>query len=139
MKTMTYTGELTVERCGECGIHFAMPSDLSNTARANHDVWFWCPLGHKLHFLGETEEQKLRRQLRSAQARATRAEDQAEAERRSKIALKGHLTRARRKIAVGTCPVSDCGQHFGNVAAHMVAKHPGWHLIDPETGEKAVL
>ena len=57
-------------------------------------------------------------------------------ERRSLIAYKGHLTRARNKIAAGNCPAPGCGQHFANVREHMKFKHPDYHLVDPETGKQ---
>jgi hypothetical protein len=137
--TLTYTGTLIIESCGECGIHFAMPTDLRDNALRDHGVSFWCPLGHKIHYLGETEEAKLTRQLRSARIDRDRWADNYQASERSKAALKGHLTRARNKIAAGNCPVPDCGQHFSNVREHMKFKHPDFHLTDPETGKPAEL
>lgn len=134
--TMHYTGTLVLETCCNCGIVFAMPDDFQRRAKANHSISFYCPLGHGQHFIGETDEQKLERQLRATRAQLTSSNDQLESERRSKIALKGHLTRARNKIAAGECPVPDCGQHFSNVREHMKFKHPDYHLIDPETGRQ---
>jgi hypothetical protein len=137
--TLRYTGTLTIETCGECGITFAAPEDLINACKANHSKGFWCPLGHHLYYTGETEAQKLTRQLRAAKSNSQWYQDQLGAAERSKAALKGHLTRARNKIAAGNCPVPDCGQHFANVREHMKFKHPDFHLTDPETGEVAAL
>lgn len=137
--TMQYTGTLTIETCGACGVTFAAPADLLAKARRDHDTNFWCPNGHKLHYLGETEEQKLRRQLRQERLDTDWYQDQLQASERSKAALKGHLTRARNKIANGICPVGNCRRHFDNVQAHIASEHPQWHMTDPETGKAADL
>lgn len=137
--TMQYTGTLAIVTCGVCGITFAAPEDLLERARRDHVTNFWCPLGHKLHYLGETEEQKLRRQLKQERINSGWYHDQLQASERSKAAIKGHLTRARNKVAEGRCPAPGCGQHFANVREHMKHKHPDYHLTDPETGKAAEL
>lgn len=137
--TMHYTGTLVLEECCNCGISFAMPSDFRSQCLRDHSKSFYCPSGHGQVFSGETEAQKLRRQLNYTRDSETWYKDQLGAAERSKAAIKGHLTRARNKIAVGNCPVPDCGQHFSNVREHMNHKHPDWHMTDPETGKKAVL
>ena len=143
MTTLTYTGTLEVTACW-CGLPHAIPADLMSEARLTGRT-IWCPLGHEWA-VRKTDRQKhreeierLKRNLRFARASRDAAEDQARAAERSKIALKGHLTRARNKIAAGTCPAPDCGQHFANVREHMKHKHPDFHLIDPETGKAAAL
>lgn len=137
--TMQYTGTLAIETCCNCGITFAMPQDFMARARRDHDLWFYCPQGHRQHYIGETEEQKLARQLRSARMDEQWYRDQLHASERSKAALKGHLTRARRKIANGVCPVGNCRRHFDNVQAHIASEHPQWSVTDPETGKAAEL
>lgn len=139
IKTMQYTGTLVVESCYKCGISFAIPESLNAEAKRDHDVYFWCPLGHGQHYITETEAQKLARELKHARSNEQWYRDQLQASERSKSALKGHLTRVRNKIAAGNCPVPDCGQHFANVREHMKFKHPEFHLIDPETGKAAEL
>ena len=143
--TMQYTGTLTVIECAHCHMKFAMPEDFEQSLRRSHGGFF-CPAGHSLVFNGksdlELEREKradAERTARNARASRQAAWDQAAAAERSKAAIKGHLTRARRKIAAGDCPVPDCGQHFANVREHMKHRHPGWHLTDPETGKAAEL
>jgi hypothetical protein len=137
--TMTYTGVLAIEECCSCGISFAMPQDLMNALSRDHDRWFYCPQGHRQHYVGETDEQKLRRQLEYSRNDAQWYRDQLHASERSKAALKGHLTRARNKIANGVCPVGNCRRHFDNVQAHIASEHPTWSVLDPETGKAATL
>lgn len=136
---MIDTSVLVIEECYKCHIRFAMPEDMQRRCLRDHSISFYCPSGHGQVYTGETKEQKLERQLRYANSDATRWRDNYEASERSKAALKGHLTRARNKIAKGTCPVPECGQHFANVREHMKFKHPDYSITDPETGEVAVL
>ncbi len=142
-KTLTFTGELVVTSCW-CGIRLAIPDSLYRVAKqSKHDIY--CPVGHVFIYTGsENDELKQKVANLEATARMLRtsreaARDQAAAAERSARAYKGHLTRARNKIAAGNCPVPDCGQHFSNVREHMKFKHPDYHLTDPTTGELAVL
>ncbi len=119
---------LATETCYSCGVLFAMPEEMQARliqSRAS----FWCPNGHQQAYIGKTEEQKLREQLEQAerqrnyaQGRAARLTEDLEHERRSKAAVKGHLTRIRVKIANGLCPC--CRRHFTNVEQHMKGQHP---------------
>jgi hypothetical protein len=130
--TMQYTGTLVIETCCNCSITFAIPSDFRDRALKNHSISFYCPLGHSQHFIGETEEQKLTRQLRAARSNAEWAKDQLSASERSKAAIKGHATRLRNKLAKGQCPC--CDMTFGNVREHIKFKHPDYVITDVETG-----
>ena len=130
--TMQYTGTLTIESC----YTFAMPSDFQARCLRDHSKSFYCPAGHGQVFTGETEAQKIARQLKRAKQDTQWHRDQLHASERSKAALKGHLTRARNKIAAGNCPVPDCGQHFSNVREHMKRRHPDYTMTDPETGKQ---
>lgn len=141
--TLTYTGALTVTSCW-CGIRVAIPDSLYREAHNNgHTVY--CPLGHTFVFKttevdrlnGELEAERRRTIL--ARSQRDRALTNAEAERRSAIAYKGHLTRVRNKIAAGVCPVPGCKRNFSNVRGHMERMHPDFHLTDPETGKVADL
>jgi hypothetical protein len=127
MQTMLDTSTLVIEECCDCHTRFAMTSQLRAARYADHKA-FYCPNGHGQSYVGETEEAKLRRQLKAAKSDATWTRDQLEASERSKAAIKGHLTRARNKLAKGQCPC--CDQTFGNVREHMKARHPEYHLTD---------
>lgn len=137
--TLKFTGELVVTSCW-CGIRVAIPDSLHREAKNNgHAVY--CPLGHTFVF-GTTEVDRLRNELEKAQRTAIRergwrvdAERDAEHERRSKAAVRGHLTRMRNKIASGVCPVDDCRRPFQQVAAHIKRMHPEWAHEHPEALE----
>jgi hypothetical protein len=138
MDTMLDTNTLVIEECCTCHTRFAMTRELHNQRREDHKS-FYCPVGHQQFYTSESDLEREKRQRIAAQARLARTEDMLGMERRSVIAYKGHLTRARNKIAAGNCPVPNCGQHFANVREHMKFKHPDYHLTDPETGKQVDL
>jgi hypothetical protein len=128
----TVDTELSVRTCPVCSILYAIPTRLSDRCRERGESWY-CPNGHSLHFI-ETDldrerkaRERLERQLANERNRGDRWRDRAEHERRSAIAYKGHLTRIRRRIANGICPVPGCKRSgFQRVMAHIASQHPDW-------------
>ena len=146
-ETTAYAGELVTIQCSSagCGVVFALSDNYVAARRRDHATWY-CPNGHARHYPAESDiekAQRLRRQAREREEHAwaalSAARDQLQASERSRSDYKGHLTRARNKIANGVCPVGNCRRHFDNVQAHIQSEHPGWHLTDPETGKDADL
>ncbi|MEX1078912.1 MAG: hypothetical protein WED09_07375 [Homoserinimonas sp.] len=142
-ETLNYTGQLVVTTCW-CGMRQAIPSELMRMAEHTGTA-VYCPVGHTW-VVKETEADRLKKQLARqkeitgfAYASNTSLRDQLASAERSRAALKGHLTRARNRIANGVCPVGNCRRHFDNVQAHIASEHPEWHVTDPETGKAAVL
>jgi hypothetical protein len=127
-QTLNYTGTIRVVRCW-CGIHFGIPSSLwAESQRTGHSVY--CPVGHTVYW-GETETDQLREELRQAKVREGQAQtreravrDQLHSAERSKSALKGVVTRTKRRIGKGVCPC--CNRHFANVERHMTSQHPDY-------------
>lgn len=138
MRTVTYSDQLTVLECGSCHIPFAIPSSLHRDL-VNTGAWFFCPNGHRIHYF-ETENAALKARLDQAEADAAwqkrqkeQAQALAEAERRTAVAYKGHLTRARKRIANGVCPVPGCKRSgFTKVMAHIATQHADWLAEHPE-------
>lgn len=123
MTTMVYTGELTVTSCW-CGIHLAVPSDLYNKAqreKARGDG-IHCPLGHVFVYSGETEAAKEKRLRKQAEDRLYAERARADGAEASLRATKGHVTRLRKRVLEGECPL--CGQHLRDVARHVARVHP---------------
>lgn len=146
-ETQTYSAKLVIFECrvAGCGVVFAMTDNYVAARRLDHARWY-CPNGHTSYYPGESDIEKANRLRRRAAERADEAlaalsatRDQLRASERSKAALRGHLTRARNKIANGICPVGDCRRHFDNVQAHIATEHPTWRLTDPETGSAVEL
>jgi hypothetical protein len=129
----TFAGysQLVVITCGACGILFAMPESLQDKAIEDHDRWFWCPNGHKIHYFGDTAAQKLQKKLDNERIRAghlAAARDQAVAERNAQKAVasrfKNQRDGERRKATAGVCPVPGCKRHFQQLDRHMKSQHP---------------
>lgn len=122
----TITKQVTLKstNCAACGVLFAMPDYLLRELQDNPRS-FYCPNGHSLTYK-DSEADRLRRQLDNARNRARHLEDQRDAAERSNTALRGHLTKAKKRAAAGVCPVSGCKRHFQNVAAHIERKHPDY-------------
>ena len=123
---------LAVRTCPVCTILYAVPQQLLDRASERAESWY-CPNGHSLPFIEtELDRQKQRaeqaeRRLASTQDTAARWRDNAERERRTAIAYKGHLTRIRNRMANGVCPVPGCKRSgFKQVMQHIASLHPDW-------------
>jgi hypothetical protein len=131
---------LEIKNCPVCGIRYAAPSAFF--AIKDRDAGGWhCPNGHSLVFI-EAEPARLKKeltrtraQLDQARADANRQRNLAEHRERSNRALRGHLTRWRKRVANGVCPVAGCHRHFPNVQAHVSTEHPDWITAHPEVFE----
>jgi hypothetical protein len=132
-----YGTRLTAITCGNCHIPFGLPAAMLK-ARQEDGGYFWCPNGHQIHYY-ETELDKLRKEKDRLQRVAeSRAESlritrgQRDAAQRSASALKGVVTKTKKRIGNGTCPC--CNRHFANVERHMQSQHPEYADIEQVTG-----
>ena len=50
--------------------------------------------------------------------------DRLEGARRSRAALKGQVTKIKRRVSKGICPC--CRRNFANLKRHMEGQHPDW-------------
>lgn len=124
--TLTHASQLVTEECYKCGITFAMPAQFKRDRLDDH-ASFYCPNGHGQQYIGKTDAQKLkeaRERLDQAHASLRANRDQLQASERSKAALKGVVTRTKRRIANGVCPC--CSRTFKNLASHMEGQHPDY-------------
>jgi len=120
--TLTYTGTLVVEACPTCGTEHAFPKALYNEAqRLKSRFSVWCPAGHQWHYLGETEAEKEKRLRRQTEDRLVAERARADGAEASLRATKGHVTRLRKRVLDGECPL--CGQHLRDVARHVKRVH----------------
>lgn len=108
------TIEFTELQCGSCGCWFAMDSHLYKK-KSDEKAGFHCPNGCRRVFVGETEEDKLKRQLEHEKKRREWAECEVKAKERK---LKRLVNRAKN----GVCPC--CNRSFVDLARHMKSKHP---------------
>ena len=114
---------LVVETCITCGITFAVPSDWLARRKQDHET-FRCPSGHGQHYSGESDVERARRQRDEAQRSRDWYERCLESEQKHSRALRGHLTRHKKRAAAGACPC--CKRTFKQLARHMKAKHPDY-------------
>lgn len=110
-----------VHQCGTCGVIWALEDTFMDARRDDHQGW-QCPNGHSFVFKGESERERLRRQLDEERRRVSATRDLLAAEERSHAATRGHLTRTKKRVANGVCPC--CGRTFQQLARHMKTKHP---------------
>lgn len=126
--TMEFTDRLVVTTCW-CGINHAVPEDLYNHQRRQHDdgrqvTAIYCPLGHTHVPSGTPAVERVRVELERARTRAAREtarRDQAEASAR---AYKGVATKARKRAAAAVCPC--CKRSFVQLRRHLETKHPDY-------------
>lgn len=106
-----------------CGVHFALDDDFIRARQENRKT-FWCPNGHTRWYPGKTKEQEQRERAERLQQQLTRRESDLQQERKSHIATKGQLTKARKRAAHGVCPC--CSRTFANVNRHIANQHPDY-------------
>jgi DNA-binding XRE family transcriptional regulator len=114
--------EFVTVHCYKCSMPFAMTRDFNDRRLKDRADWF-CPRGHAQHYIGKSEEQKLReeverqRQMREAEeARRLRVEQE-----RDQVARAHHKMRVR--VMNGVCPC--CNRTFQNLMQHMQTEHSG--------------
>ncbi len=139
MSTLTFNTSLETETCCNCGMFFAMPSDVYR-ARRNDHATFYCPSGHPQSYQGKSEAQQLRDQLAvkererlaaiqsrdAANVRTENARQEAEHFRKSRDGIKGVLAKTKKRLVNATCPC--CTRHFptDKLAKHLATKHPDY-------------
>lgn len=101
--------EFEVTHCKSCQVVVVMPSSMMRARREDRKTFF-CLNGHSLSFRGETEAEKLTKQLAS--------------EREAKV------TRIKNRVGNGVCPC--CNRTFQNLQRHMHTKHPEYRSDEPK-------
>lgn len=126
---LQFAFEFNQVTCGVCHIAFAIPTSKYRKCSEN-GAEFWCPNGHNLVFT-ETEKQKLLKQLEQEKKRTKWAEESRDNyradlqnEQRKRSALKGVLTKVKKRVGHGVCPC--CQRTFQQLARHMNSKHPDY-------------
>lgn len=115
-----YSTTLTVTSCGVCAIPFAIPEDVY-ASRHQDGKSFYCPNGHCIGW-SDSENARLKRDLKWAKDRAAAATARADQTEASLRTTKGHVTRLRKRVVEGECPL--CGQHLRDLARHVARVHP---------------
>lgn len=119
------------ESCYKCGTNFALTNDFQ-AERLRDRAEFFCPNGHAQHYIGKTEEERLREELertkrgaeqnvRFLESRVAAEKAAAHGARVSAGRAKAKLDRAMKRVGAGVCPC--CNRTFKQLAAHMKTKH----------------
>ncbi len=122
------TIQLVRQTCGECGIVFGMEQEYHDKL-VRENGGFHCPNGHARRFIGETEVDKLKKQLASKEdwlkwerERTDRLSTQLQQQKYQTRAARAAKTRMKNRIKNGVCPC--CNRTFKNLADHFKLKHP---------------
>lgn len=114
-------------QCCRCNITFAIPRDFQQRRRDDH-AWFYCPSGHRQHYPGLSEAEKLRQEVdRLKQQEAMHEDEKRELRNNLEVATLRVVVEREARLGVekrvhnGVCP--DCGRVFQNMARHMQSKH----------------
>lgn len=124
-ETMVHVTALVTTTCW-CGVAHAIPTSLMRMAQEDGTA-VWCPLGHEWVVSGKTAAQELKEanvRIEAERRRTQATRDLLHAEERSHSATRGHLTRQRKRVSAGVCPVQGCQRHFKDLERHMKSKHP---------------
>ena len=123
MQTYSTLVDLTTIKCGQCGGIYAIVERFRK--RLEEEGGFWhCPYCKTGWGYGEGENDRLKKDRDIFASRCSHLSDQLGREKRSGIALRGHLTRAKKRSIAGLCPC--CKRHFANLKRHIQTKHPGY-------------
>lgn len=117
---------LTIKRCPVCSVRYALPKDLIDRRREDHDkgekVNWWCPNGHSLVFSAEPEIEAIRRERDLAQQQLARADEERGVQHRRALKAEKEIKRQAKRAAAGVCPC--CHRTFQQLVRHMAVKHP---------------
>lgn len=104
---LKFEQQLQTITCYKCGVVFAVPSYFKTKRLEDHET-FWCPNGHTQGFMGDSEAEKLKKQLEQERdqhrQRLEFERNQTAAAKRELVAVKGQLTKTKKRVANGVCP-----------------------------------
>lgn len=129
--------DLVDKHCPTCHIHYAAPRAMFTYKNENNEGWY-CPNGHQVVYrqsaLTKAKEEadaarRERDRLKQNEAwyaeRYTADQNEKRDLTRANGALKGSLTKVRKRVGQGVCPC--CNRSFGDLARHMASKHASFH------------
>jgi len=127
--TLEVNVTMVTEDCCNCGVMFALTQELKNELLSSKRD-FYCPNGHRQHYLGESDDAKIKRLQRERDAERENAENawkQHDAEKRRRAKAERELKTAkpmveRAKRAV--CPAPGCKRQIVQMKRHLDTCHP---------------
>ena len=106
---LKFTAETVLKemQCGTCGVWHALPEKMYDKCFEEGGFWH-CPNGHSRGFDKGSlrkENERLSAELESVKKRKEWAEQEAKNADARAVAAKGQLTKLRKRVANGVCPL----------------------------------
>lgn len=117
MSSILHTLNIESEICCACGTPFGIEAGLKRNLTNTHRS-FYCPNGHAQSYVGETNEERLSKEL----TRLRSQKDQVDQELLNKNRALKKFESQKKRIKNGVCPC--CNRTFLNLQSHMKTKHP---------------
>lgn len=125
----TLTFKVTYCCNAACATPIVLPAPVYNRFVEDPSQFFCCPFGHRQHFSGPSEAEKLKQQLDSERQSKEWWIKKADQHSKSALAYKGQVTRIKNRVKNGVCPC--CNRTFQNLMRHMATKHPDYAHAEP--------
>lgn len=129
MMTMTVVETLTKISCGECGGVYAIGERYRQQCHTEGTCWTcpyckisWGYANNSENARLKDENERLQRHLGYANEAVEYHRKESDHFRASRNAVKGVLTKVKRRVANGVCPC--CKRTFANLHEHMKQQHP---------------
>lgn len=120
--------EMKQEICCNCHMVFWMPhSFYRQCSEQRPHKEFWCPAGHRQHYIGESDLDKMRRRAQQAEQHNAMLHAEARAAVQERNAAQADLKRHQRRTKAGLCPC--CNRSFINMQRHIKTKHPDYNVV----------
>lgn len=123
MNTQLVQTYLIKEECCFCGVIFGIEQNHQKELLKTHQD-FYCPNGHKQHYIAETEAERLKRELTIERQQHDQTKAELEHTKYQRRANKGVLTKLKARVKNGVCPC--CNRSFTDLNRHMKTKHPNY-------------
>lgn len=106
--------------CSNCGVAFGLLNSYERNRREDHRG-FYCPNGHAQHFPHESDTERYKRLMESAQAQANAEKQRLLVAQKERDAAELKLKKLKKRAAAGVCPC--CNRTVSQLAQHMRTKH----------------
>lgn len=113
---------VTSAECCQCGHLVFMSTDFATRRHRDHRSWYCLSCGQAQGWTGESDIQKLQKELAAERERKMAALDEANRMRAEADEAKRASERLRKRAHAGVCPC--CKRSFENVRRHIKTKHP---------------
>lgn len=122
-RLLKFTSEVSMitEVCCNCGVAFAMPSDMQERRKKDHQNFF-CPVGHQQHYTEEHETVTLKKQIEKLTKEKEWAQQESKVNAAAANKAEKSLQTLRQRTKAGVCPC--CKRTVKQMAQHMANKHP---------------